>query len=271
MNDNLRQKFINSCHNVVVNTNPWGAYYFMSWAADYKYDIHNHPYFQAIQVLEGQLKVDYGKGWKMVEHNSVHILPPGHMHKLRTVAGHRQFVIEFTSKDDELGLLNAMRRAFPLPTVCPMYFHAFWEENLKKGFPLGDSARLRTLNALMDWTISLIESMDDGKNDLEAMRLVELLKTWSHRSVSITDVAGKLSWSERKSQRICKRRFGCGIAQLHKKLRIEEAERMLLNSDLNVGEVAGECGFDDIYGFSRAFTKTAGVSPSAFRRKIRKG
>jgi transcriptional regulator GlxA family with amidase domain len=59
--------------------------------------------------------------------------------------------------------------------------------------------------------------------------------------------------------------------KLHEKMRVEDASRLLLNSDLNVGEVANACGFSDPYNFSRTFTKIAGVPPSVFKRKIKNG
>ena len=136
---------------------------------------------------------------------------------------------------------------------------------------LGMGVRLRLLHVLEDWTISLIEAGEAGVSDLEAVRLAELLKAWSRRSVNVDDVAGELRWSVRKAQRICNRRFGCGIIKLHEKMRIEYAWRLLLNSDMNVCEVANSCGFSDPYNFSRTFTKIAGMPPSVFKRKIKSG
>jgi len=54
-------------------------------------------------------------------------------------------------------------------------------------------------------------------------------------------------------------------------MRMEEASRLLLNTSLSIGEVANACGFDDIYGFSRSYARAVGISPSAFRRKIKEG
>lgn len=48
---------------------------------------------------------------------------------------------------------------------------------------------------------------------------------------------------------------------------VAEAQRLLFYTDLNVQAVAGELGFDDARYFSRLFAKTAGVSPSEFRRQ----
>lgn len=43
------------------------------------------------------------------------------------------------------------------------------------------------------------------------------------------------------------------------------AKRMLVHTDLSVKEIAGRLGIDDYAYFTRLFTRTAGVSPTAFR------
>lgn len=50
-------------------------------------------------------------------------------------------------------------------------------------------------------------------------------------------------------------------------VRINKAEYMLKNSDLNVSEVATSCGFNDINYFSRVYKKYKKISPSKTRRE----
>lgn len=47
--------------------------------------------------------------------------------------------------------------------------------------------------------------------------------------------------------------------------RIEAAQRMLLESDYTVTEIAFSCGFRNISAFSKAFRAATGLSPSRFR------
>ncbi|MDD5482920.1 MAG: helix-turn-helix domain-containing protein [Kiritimatiellae bacterium] len=256
----------------MIGVKPWNNYNLIVWAAGQKYDFHSHPHFQAIQVLDGRLEVDYGEGWKAIAPGYVHILPPGRSHRLKTSAGHRQFGLNFTTKPDKMGLVDAMRTAFPVPAIHSMGFHVSWLESLKAdAVILGNVARLRMLNTLMDWTVGLIGSKLESKSDPEAMRLARILETWNRRSINVTDAAKQINCSRPKAQRICNRRFGCGIMKLHEKMRMEEASRLLLNSGLSIGKVADACGFEDIYSFSRAFTRVVGLSPSAFRRKTKEG
>jgi AraC family transcriptional activator of pobA len=48
-----------------------------------------------------------------------------------------------------------------------------------------------------------------------------------------------------------------------------EAARLLRFTDLTIGQVAAQTGFDDQLYFSRAFSRHHGVSPSAFRERAR--
>lgn len=48
-------------------------------------------------------------------------------------------------------------------------------------------------------------------------------------------------------------------------LRIMKARELLVNTDKSVGEIAGLCGFSDIYYFSRIFKQKTLVSPSEYR------
>jgi mannose-6-phosphate isomerase-like protein (cupin superfamily) len=183
MNSSLCQKHVNSCRNSIIKTRPWDIYGFIIWPVGHKMEFHSHDHYQTIQTLDGRLEVDYGKGWEKIERNSTHILPPGCAHRFRTPSGSCHFGIEFTVAPDEMGLLSAIKKVFPVPTIQPMCFYKSWEDQLLKGNLLGLGVRLRLLHVLEDWTISLIEAGEADACDSEAARLVELLKTWSRRSV----------------------------------------------------------------------------------------
>lgn len=53
--------------------------------------------------------------------------------------------------------------------------------------------------------------------------------------------------------------------------RLAQARLLLLNSDMPVGEVVYDCGFENLSHFSRVFRAQFGISPLAFRQKEKKG
>jgi AraC-like DNA-binding protein len=56
-----------------------------------------------------------------------------------------------------------------------------------------------------------------------------------------------------------------GLTDLTNSSRIEIAQKLLLNNNLNISEIAYRIGFNDPRYFSRCFKKVVGVSPKEFR------
>lgn len=115
---------------------------------------------------------------------------------------------------------------------------------------------------------------------LEVQRQQQLgpaLPTW------ILDVQRRLqtSWRETPDYAALARRYHMPLSTLRKSFRRHcgeaihtwflrqrhrEAERLLLDSDASLGEIAERCGYSDQAWFSRQFTRFAGISPLRFRR-----
>jgi len=52
------------------------------------------------------------------------------------------------------------------------------------------------------------------------------------------------------------------------KLRIQRASGLLVNTGLNISEIALECGFSDSSYFTLQFRRHAGLSPKQFRQRF---
>ncbi len=61
-----------------------------------------------------------------------------------------------------------------------------------------------------------------------------------------------------------------GMSPLHYllNLRLQQAQRLLIRTNLSVQEVAAQSGFEDPFHFSRFFKKKCGTSPSSFRKQM---
>jgi AraC-like DNA-binding protein len=68
--------------------------------------------------------------------------------------------------------------------------------------------------------------------------------------------------------RCFQRRFGMGVMEALRLLRLERAAVMLARSDLPINQVATRTGFDDAFHFSRLFRRRYGASPRRFRKEI---
>jgi len=63
--------------------------------------------------------------------------------------------------------------------------------------------------------------------------------------------------------------FGIGPWDYLRDLRMRKAEQLLITTDDAVGEIGAQCGFGDPFHFSRLFRSTHGISPSAYRARVR--
>jgi AraC-like DNA-binding protein len=83
-------------------------------------------------------------------------------------------------------------------------------------------------------------------------------------TVSLKGAADHLGISSRTLQRRLKKR-GISFWALVEQSRFEIAAALLCDTDLKIQEIAIRLGYSSPNGFSRAFARGAGYSPSAFR------
>lgn len=65
--------------------------------------------------------------------------------------------------------------------------------------------------------------------------------------------------------RAFRRTFGCSVGQYLRRLRLEEASRLLITTDQPIAEVALAAGYSDQSHFSNAFRRHTGIPPGRYR------
>ena len=63
-----------------------------------------------------------------------------------------------------------------------------------------------------------------------------------------------------------KQKYGITVVDYLTDLRVEEAKKLLVETDMTVSEISDETGFSDTSYFSKVFLRTVGISPTAYRR-----
>lgn len=92
-----------------------------------------------------------------------------------------------------------------------------------------------------------------------------LLEQQVHASLPIEQLCEPLGIGRRQLERRFQRDVGLSPAEYRQKLRLERARWLLQHTDLDVIEVALECGFQDSAHFARLVRKSLGVSPREVR------
>ncbi|MGY5766330.1 helix-turn-helix transcriptional regulator [Brachybacterium sp. DNPG3] len=84
--------------------------------------------------------------------------------------------------------------------------------------------------------------------------------------LEVADLAAAAGYSPFHFARLFRARRGISPGQHLTALRIDAAERLLLEEDMPVIDVATAVGFDSLSSFSRRFRSTVGIPPGALRR-----
>lgn len=84
-------------------------------------------------------------------------------------------------------------------------------------------------------------------------------------SLTQSDIAAKVNMSRSYFSQCFKLFVGQSFGEVLRKMRIDQAKHLLLESRLSISEIAGAIGFDDNKHFSRTFRERVGMYPTEYR------
>lgn len=90
----------------------------------------------------------------------------------------------------------------------------------------------------------------------------------SDSNLNLVFVAEKMGMSRSQINRRIRAITGNSTMGYILQLRMEKAELLLASTDLSIGDVAVQCGFDDAGYFTRVFKQSFHAPPSLYRRKV---
>ncbi|MBQ6947372.1 MAG: helix-turn-helix domain-containing protein [Clostridia bacterium] len=98
-------------------------------------------------------------------------------------------------------------------------------------------------------------------------KLLEYIKSNCSQPLTLDFLAGRCGYNPCYFSRLFKRTTGQTLTEYLYVCRIEKACKLLLESDLTVERIIGECGFSNRTKFFGEFTKRMGATPLAYRKK----
>nr|WIE94519.1 helix-turn-helix domain-containing protein [Mesorhizobium sp. WSM4875] len=83
--------------------------------------------------------------------------------------------------------------------------------------------------------------------------------------ISVTEIASRLNCSRRQLERLFATELGTSPMAAYLALRVHYAKSLLEGSDLQIGDIAYRCGFENAGHFSRVFRQHTGITPTNLR------
>jgi transcriptional regulator GlxA family with amidase domain len=88
-------------------------------------------------------------------------------------------------------------------------------------------------------------------------------------AMTVNEIAENAHVTQRTIERRFKKWKGISVVHYLRSLRLEEAKRMLIETDEQISDIALSCGFEEISYFDRAFYKQFCINPKDCRNKSR--
>lgn len=123
---------------------------------------------------------------------------------------------------------------------------------------------LFTHNYIIHNNMSSMNSMN--KNSQKIKIIVDYIQKNYKKQISLKEISNIVGFSEHHFCRFFKLQTGQNFIDYINSIRINEASKLIVNSNLSITEIGFEVGFENLSYFNRVFKNKMKVTPSSFKK-----
>ena len=125
------------------------------------------------------------------------------------------------------------------------------------------------ISAMLEYLLAdlLRENLSSKKSEITDV--IEYVNVNFRQRVTNEVLASMAGYHPLHLNRLFKREIGTTVHNYVLRLRIAEAERLLISTDMAISDIADAVGFENATHFSTQFKKTESLSPLEYRKKFR--
>jgi two-component system response regulator YesN len=117
--------------------------------------------------------------------------------------------------------------------------------------------------SMFDYVVSILHDVNDGENII--INAKQYIAEHFREDIDRNDVASVTYITPNYLSKKFRDEAGMNLREYINQLRIDEAKRLLLSTNMTVSEVSSEIGYDNSSYFSTVFRRICGVSPIKWR------
>ena len=164
-------------------------------------------------------------------------------------------------------LIASLGDTYPEESLYPQLKQQFFQDLNDAVFLEDFSATV--LNTLQQIKQALHQASEPATADEQLQAIQRYIYDHYRQPLSLSQVAQHFHFSYNYLSSLFSTSFQMTFTEYVNQVRLEEAKRLLLHSDLNLSEIADACGYTDLSYFSKLFKKHSGSSPSKYRKENR--
>ncbi|MBO7304095.1 MAG: helix-turn-helix domain-containing protein [Clostridia bacterium] len=280
-----------------IHIDGFNSIYYFEFGKDFSHPPQRNDFWELMYVDSGEVNaITEGMGQTISQGQVIFNKPMElHAHISNKIVSNSMLVISFTSKSDAMDFFE--KKVFTLDKTSKTLLSLFMNEATRAlgeipheyanknalNFENSPSDSCQLLECyLIELLLHLRRSGTDLANETnksEAARelaqnstvnlVIEYLKENLYSDVSLADICKTFYMGKSKLSKLFCEYAGCGPMEYYSDLKITEAKK-LLREDVSVSTVSDMLSYSTIHSFSRAFKKKIGISPSEYKKKIKK-
>ena len=148
------------------------------------------------------------------------------------------------------------------------------KENQQKKEYYKESIKLSILSVLLilfrDYVIKDTKEYKTSNKVKLTKKIIKYIKKHFNKALTIEEIENHCRYSRFYISRVFKEITGVTIMSYLNQVRTQKAKSLLQNSNLNISEVASQCGFISQSYFGKIFKKYENMSPIEYKKKVQK-
>ena len=173
-------------------------------------------------------------------------------------------IIALTAKNTNEARLKSLKRGADAFILKP-----FESSQLLAYIQMLIDKRIKLQKAFQGRTDESVESEETFSDPILQKVHDLILKHLSDEQIGISTICKKLHISRSQLHNKITALTGLSTSIYLRKIRLNEARKLMKNPDLQIAEIAYQCGFKDPSYFTRVFKKEYGESPTAMQSRLR--
>lgn len=247
---------------------------------------HYHPEYELTYIVNAEGKRLVGDSFESFKTGDLVLLPPnlphtwitepeeGEMHKAIIIQFSKSFIEPFLAfkEFEAIGslLMNSQKGLF-FPDFMDTAVMDLIIEMPKSSGVITFTGLLRLLELLANTPSITLASpgyrlLKGNENEQRINQILRYVQDNFGQEISLQKAAGLVHLSESAFCKFFKRMSGRTFSDYANEIRISNACRLLIETDLPVSGIAHESGFDSLTYFNRVFRRKKNMSPVEFRR-----
>lgn len=170
---------------------------------------------------------------------------------------------------DRVELLPIMKKADPLIHHIGLALKAGLEaDRVGSRFYADSMATALSAHLLRHYSTCShhFQDYEDGLSKQKLRQAIEYIQAHLSEDISLSDIANELGMSQYYFCRLFKRSTGVSPHQYLIQQRVEQAKRLLKQTERTVTAIALDCGFANQSHFAKYFRQYTGMNPNQFRK-----